>query len=238
MSLSKFAVLFLTTVLFGCSESNQENDHLAPLSPSDPSITTLDISNEITLIDSFDLRLKSDIENWFDLASMKEEIGFLEMGRNIPSNFRPKMDSGYYNYNFGAVGGLVLKRDIPVAIGFDKLREMTKKFISISTYKPWTTREEKYYDTNNEIIVGIETLINYERLGKMNFVGRSKSAIENSYGDPDTIKGSTVAYFVHNRVLILSYSEEKVEWFKCYLLNQESFENKDLPENIFQWNLN
>lgn len=238
MSLNKLYILILALLLVNCGQS--ENSHVidVPTIQLDTLKDSIDTIEEVIEIDSFQLRLENDLIDWFDLAQMKEEIGFLEMGTNIPEKYRPEMDSGYHNYNYGAVGGLTMKTDIPVKIGFQKLKEINQRFISISTYKPWSTPQEKYYENNNEIIIGVQTLINYERLGKMNFVDQTEKEIIAKYGEPELTKENSVAYFVAKRVLILSYSEGKVKWFKCYLLNEESYENKELPENIFHWNMN
>ena len=236
---NKVVVALIFFCLYSCAGSSDESETSTPtLYISDTSLTPAK-SNEaaVPVVDSAQLTLDNKLSIWFDLASMKEDIGFLEMGTSLPYKYIPKIDSTQHRYNYGAVGGLVLNRKIPVKMGFQKLKEFNKKFLSISTYKPWNTPEEKYYKVNNEIIVGFESIINYDRLGTYNLVGEMENSVFEKLGSPSARKKECNVYFGNGKALVLHFENQKVDWLKCYALSDSCFNNRLLPEEIYTWNL-
>lgn len=175
------------------------------------------------------------VNSEINLDEMKKEIGFLSMGWSISSSYLPELNEGHQQYNYGAVGGLIRKPQIKITPSAKELKAAAYKFISIITHKPWTTKEEKYYSTNNETIIGFETCVNYEHLNEFNLVGETEDDISAMYGLPDLIENDCFAYKEDQKVLVLHFNDEQVDWLKFYQLNNETFLNKDYPTDLFKW---
>lgn len=175
------------------------------------------------------------VNSEINLAEMKTEIGFLSMGWSIRSSYLPELNEGHQQYNYGAVGGLIRKPQINITPSAKELKAAAYKFISIITHKPWTTKEEKYYSTNNETIIGFETCVNYEHLNEFNLVGETEDDISAMYGLPDLIENDCFAYKEDQKVLVLHFNDEQVDWLKFYQLNNETFLSKDYPTDLFKW---
>ncbi len=175
------------------------------------------------------------VNSEINLAEMKSEIGFLSMGWSIKSSYLPELKEGHQQYNYGAVGSLIRKPQINIAPSAKELKSDASKFISIITYKPWTTQEEKYYSTNNEIIIGFETRVNYNQLNQFNLVGESEDQISDLYGLPDVIENDCYAFKEDQKVLVLHLSNNKIDWLKFYQLNEETFLSEEYPKGLFEW---
>lgn len=180
-------------------------------------------------------RLRTYLNSSINLTEMKNEIGFLSMGWSISSDYLPSLPEGQRQYNYGAVGGLILDPSIRISPKPIELKQSGEKFLSIITYKPWTTAKEKYYTTDNETIIGFETNVNYELLDSLNFVGLDIDSIQSQFGEPDTIIENSWLYKEDRKVLSLHVNDGFVDWMKFYELNDSIFSMDHYPKELHTW---
>lgn len=178
--------------------------------------------------------LVNHLDSLFDLPALKKEIGFLSMGTSLPARYLEKPDSGWTNYNYGAVAGLVLRGTAPFKMSREELQEKGR-FISISTFKPWSTPTERYYSNHNEIIVGFECNVFYESLGDVNFVGKTRKEITEMYGTPQLNEKDCLIYRADAHILSLHVNSDKINWVKYYRVNASTASSETVPKEFFTW---
>lgn len=230
-----FSTLLIFVFFSSCtpkSPDEQQNDSIVSIADSSE-----ELCDDPSFIEEQNQRaeLKSILNSVINLSEMKNEIGFLSMGWSISTDYLPVPEEGLKQYNYGAVGNLIKKPRIEIIPAANELRENPFKFISIITYKPWTSQEEKYYSTNNETIIGFETKVNYIHLNNLNFVGAEENEISELLGMPDLIQDHCYAYKEDQKVLVLHLENDIVDWVKFYHLNEDTFLNPVYPPSLFEW---
>jgi hypothetical protein len=187
--------------------------------------------------DSARMRLQEYFLNPCDLPRIKDNMDLLEMGNVLPKKYMHLKDSGLYNYNYGAVAGLIKNcstRDL-FHPGFESLSP-TERLISFSTYKPWKTQKDRDKNNDNEILVGIETIIGHPYLEPGDFIGIKSDSIVRRFGVADTSRQSCAVYLEQNHVLVLHEKNTRIDWFKMYWLHDTITKPEQLPEQLFRWN--
>ena len=232
-----FASLLLISFVLGCMQNSSEQvDEI--ISATDSTLVNSDniVAIENEPFDSARYRLKEYFQNPIDFYQVKREIDLLEMGTILPSEFMLPIDSGYHNYNYGAVKGLLRQ-----SRGFNKFHppveelDNNHRILSFSTYKPWATAKDRYLTTDNEILVGMEIYIGHPVFGKSDFVEKKWQEIEVMFGTPDSTINDCYIYFENQRVLVFNTLGNHVVWFKYYRLNDFVFAINDLPKSLFSW---
>lgn len=132
-------------------------------------------------------------------------------------------DSGTILYNYWAVEFLRTHPDYNYSLQF-------------ITRKPWTTKTERSYETDNEELIGIESIIAWDGLEQSNFVGQSAQELKQKFGYPQEEKKDCLIYVLQDKILILHLSKEKVNWFKYYWLSETLPEADQFPDYFFTWN--
>lgn len=215
--MSKSIYLHFFLILLGaqsCSSATEKSEEIE-INES-PLIDTTEMCFDPDFIEKDDKRseLIKVLNTEIDLSEMKKEVGFLSMGWSINKDFLPDCEADHKNYNYGAVGSLIKKRDAKMIPDAQTLKEAAYKFISIITHKPWTTEKEKYYSTDNEIVIGFESRVNYNHLNELNLVGDSEKEISEQFGIPDLVRDDCYAYKADQKVLVLHLENETVDWMK------------------------
>lgn len=121
------------------------------------------------------------------------------------------------------------------AIQLDSMN-LGERSLSFKVLKPWTEgTNEKYYSTDNEILVGIKSKIAWEALQNSNFVNHTTQQIEEKFGQPDTSLNSCLIYHLNDQLIIFKIGEEKVIWFKYIWMRTNLTSIDELPEQLFEW---
>ena len=146
------------------------------------------------------------------------------------------MDSTLHNYNYGAVGALLNygqgRRDFEPNL--DSLMDQGR-LVSFSTYKPWSTAQDKYYSADNELLVGIECMVRHPAMEPSNFVGTDVKDIQAQYGREWASRNNCLVYFENQKVLVLHRAGSTIDWFKYYWLNDGISQIDEMPEELFSW---
>ncbi|MBI3136918.1 MAG: hypothetical protein HYZ14_19740 [Bacteroidetes bacterium] len=123
----------------------------------------------------------------------------------------------YWNYAFDA-------KQVPVG-----------RSLIFATWKPWKTAKQRYYETDNETLVGIESRIKWDGLKRSNFVGLKMHSVQTRFGQPMHTRNDCALYYQEDKILILHQKGEKIDWFRYYWMNAK-IENPDsLSEALFVW---
>lgn len=230
-----FTTCAIGVLFFSCSDSGHE-EPVEEIPFSKDSTISEEILQDTLVIDSATLNLISLLDSPLNFSRVKEEFHLLEMGTILPKKYMRPIDSTLHNYNYGANAALLRygkgRQDFTPPL--DELQD-AGRLVSFSTYKPWGTAEEKYYETDNELLVGVESRINHPALEPLNFVGTKLIDIHHQFGQEWRIKGPCHLYFNKNKILVLHNSKGRIDWFKYYWLNSSIQKMNDLPDELFVW---
>jgi hypothetical protein len=120
------------------------------------------------------------------------------------------------------------------AVAFRKPEYPDMYSLSFATWKPWKTKLQRSYESDNETLVGIRCCVEWDELGPSNFVGMSIDSIKARFGEPHYRTQTTYTYFQDDQLLVLEAYPEKVKWFKYYWWH-EPVVIDSLPQAVFSW---
>ncbi|MCG8576490.1 MAG: hypothetical protein MI810_16510 [Flavobacteriales bacterium] len=226
---------FFLVLLISCSENTTE-DSSNSINLDSVETETDSLAIVVEEVDSNLIRLGVLLDNPLDFSKVKEDFRMLEMGRILPEEYMHPIDSNYHNYNYGAVAAIL--RQTPTRQQFQpSFEEMESmgRVVSFSTYKPWSSSTDKYYENDNEILVGFETAVSHPSLEPSNFVGKNKNIIESEYGTPHAQKDDCLIYFHQHKILVLHQGDEIIDWIKYYWLADHIESIDDLPLELYSW---
>ena len=217
-----FTLLVLIFV-FGCSEPQTASKEVKTKKKPIDNVTDSVIINQVPSKDSLDLYF----ENPIDFYALKKVTRMLNSGRfNIPKKqFHQLEDDRYIHFDFWAYEFDTRNRN-----------DGAGRSLCFRTLKPFSTPKERYYDTDNEIIVGIKSRVSYSALGASNFVSNDITDIESKFGKAHLDTNNCMVYFRNKKCLILHITEnEKIDWFKYLWLNSDVFTNEDYQQGLLSW---
>lgn len=112
----------------------------------------------------------------------------------------------------------------------------TERSLVFKVLKPWSKNSsDRYYSTDNEILVGMKSKIAWAGLGKSNFVGQSEKAIIEKFGEPNSNKNDCLIYSGNNKLLVLKIYNHEVLWFKYLWLKEVDETFIVLPDKVFEF---
>lgn len=216
----------LCGILFFISSCQFKNEGAIILPPKNDSLLTEKSDTVLALADP----LQDSLKLYFDFP-----VDFFELKKNTLH-----MHSGGSKYlekdrlHQSQQTGTILY--VYWAIEFIRENSWTDYSLQFVTWKPWTTPKEKYYETDNEELVGIESAVSWKGLGKSDFVGKTIGEIESKFGTGYELRNECLVYSHTDKILILSMKNEKVHWFKYYWLSESPNSLDDFPDYFFKWN--
>lgn len=92
------------------------------------------------------------------------------------------------------------------------------------------------YTTVKEALISIRAKVSHNSLGTINLVGKSRNEMEFLYGLPHFKRLQKEVYYHQNSFLILSYRDEKIEWFRYIRTNLTLEQAEELPIDYFEYN--
>jgi hypothetical protein len=108
--------------------------------------------------------------------------------------------------------------------------------LSFKVLKPWTEgTTERYYETDNEILIGIKSKISWFGLETCNFVGQTRNQVVERFGEPNSEEHSCLVYYRNDKLLILKLDSSKIVWFKYLWFNEDIHELLPLTEEAYKW---
>ncbi|TNE53968.1 MAG: hypothetical protein EP338_09420 [Bacteroidetes bacterium] len=107
--------------------------------------------------------------------------------------------------------------------------------LTFRTIKPFSSPRERYYETDNETLVGIKSRVVYPALGPSNFVGLQKEQILRRFGPPMIERGNYIGYFRGEQLLLFQLNEERIQWFKYFYLRDPVKEPTQIPKIFYKW---
>ena len=176
-----------------------------------------------------------NLQNYFadtlDFSAIKKELNTMHsMGGSIPAAQLPELRGGSVLYHYGAFRLLVddrLHRKIRHYAPFEPL-------IVFAVDKPWDSPKEKYYTTDNEILLGFKSLVKYDGLGSSDLVGKEIQEILEKFGEAHYEKKNCLIYRQEKEILVLKEERDKVKWLKRYTLRR-NIPTDSLNERLFHW---
>jgi hypothetical protein len=213
--------LAVTALFFSCNTSVSSVEIKLPEKDSVPFVSTQPMSN------SFADSLKIYFDFPVDFYALKKETMHMHSGssRDFKEEyFRAAPDSTFEFYAYWA-------------IEFDLKNDNGKeRSLLFATWKPWQTAKQKNYETDNEILVGIQSKLAWEGLRQSNFVGKKMSETEARFGEAH-VANENCRYYMHaGKILILHEKNDTVDWFKYFWLHESMTEPDSIPATFFTWN--
>lgn len=220
----KTGPILLPVLLMSCKESSESRTNK-------PQETAIEIVETDTLnLPAEEIGRPTDsltayFNNPVDFYALKKATTHMHSGGNlkIKNDFFHEVDDDrciYYDY---------------WAIQLDSMN-LGERSLSFKVLKPWTEgTKEKYYDTDNEILVGIKSKVAWKALQNSNFVSQSILQIKEKLGEPDTSLNSCLIYHLNEQLIIFKIDEEKVIWFKYIWMRTNLASINDLPDQLFEW---
>ena len=219
----KSKLLFILPLFaIGCTTQPNESDKSLEDSLIVSEVLTDTMKTEVKQVaDSLDLYF----DNPVDFFALKKQTEHMHTGTNIQlSNkyFYVVDEEKYEYYDYWAIEF------------FDKI-EGEGRPLCFKVLKPWGTWKDSEYASDNEILIGIKSMLNWKGLGSSNFVGMQKTQIINKFNQPDFVKDNCLIYTRNGKTLIFSIKNDKVEWFKYFWLRKPVESVDDLPGKCFKW---
>lgn len=207
-------------LFFACSNNNAVDEVKQEKTIED----TTQIESKVEPIyipDSLDLYL----ENPVDFYALKKKTKAMHSGGkvNLSSRYLHEIEDSisiYYDY---------------WAIEFIGLFANEQRPLCFKVIKPWSNPEERYYDNDNETLVGIQSCLEWYGLEQSNFVNLPDSVIVNRFGYPDTIVSDCYIYARNDKFLSLKIEGKRVKWFKYFWLNYSFKENSEIIHGFVNW---
>lgn len=170
--------------------------------------------------------LSAYFENPFDFYSLKQKTMHMHTGH------APEFKEEYF-----------LKTENPYdqfycywALEFDIKKDNSKKSLVFATWKPWASHDERDYENDNEILVGLRSKISWpEGLQRSDFVGQSVQEIKKRFGEPQQSEENCLLYFQNEKLLMFHQKNEKVDWFKFFVLDTNEVSLEKLPAEFFEF---
>ena len=226
MKQSKFvsmkpATVILLILLFGCKEKKDSvvKKKVIPNVKMALTEATKNHSDSSKVYDS----IAHFLDNPVDFYKLKKATRHMHSGGNMRlSNryFHSFDDDSYIYYDYWA-------------IEFDRTN---KRSLSFKVLKPWKKKSrDRYYSTDNEILVGIKSKIAWKGLNPSNFVGKSKAQLLNQLGEANFAKNQCLVYHRNDKFLVLKMKQNKVAWFKYFWLKKDVELMQELPDEIYYW---
>ncbi len=214
--------LYILFIVFMSCSGGKENNPQSPKHEKQDTLKDTKVKDETkNLRDS----VSSYLADPLDFYLLKKSTYAMHSGGNIrlnDSNFYSVNDKNYIYYNYWA-------------IEFVDFTEDEDKPLSFKVLKPWGTSEERYYQTDNEILVGIKSCISWDGLQNSNFVNLADTIILKRFGKPDLEQNDCLIYSENNRILSLKIQNNHVLWFKYFWLNKTIGSEKDIMPEITNW---
>lgn len=91
------------------------------------------------------------------------------------------------------------------------------------------------YTTVEEALISIKAKVSHYSLGTINLVGKSRNEIAFLYGLPHFQRLQKEVYYHQDSFLILSYKDEKIEWFHYIKTNLSLEQAHELPMDYFEY---
>ncbi|PLX08898.1 MAG: hypothetical protein C0596_03505 [Marinilabiliales bacterium] len=121
------------------------------------------------------------------------------------------------------------------AIEFLGMIENEQRPLCFKVIKPWSTPEDRYYGADNEILIGIQSCIEWSGLENSNFVNTPDSLIIKRFGQPDTTSSDCFIYSRDEKLLCLKIKGNRVIWFKYLWLNYSFGDNPEIVPELVNW---
>lgn len=210
----------LLIFLFGCMQDESNNLDVY----EDQSIITTQVDSSEYNAKDVDIVIDSIttfLNNPIDFYVVKDNVHMLNSSNFVLGNdfFHSVDDSSYIFYDYWAME-------------FDRNSDRS---LSFKVLKPWSSPKDRYYSTDNEILIGIKSKIPCDALKRSNFVGKSEDEIVKQLGKPNFVEKECLVYYRNDKILILKSNNQKVSWFK-YIWLEKDFESlNELPDELYQW---
>lgn len=215
-------IFFIAPLAWSCgADSETLPEHIILAEPS--LLAQADTVVEIS--DPFTDSLKAYFDFPLDFYKVKKEARDMLDGysKALKKETAHKIDDPdaifycYWNYEFDA-------KQIPVG-----------RSLTFATWKPWKTAKQRYYETDNETLVGIESRVAWNGLQGSDFVDLKTDSIRTRFGEPMAIRNDCMVYFLEDKILILHTSENKIDWFRYYWCDAIIEHPDSLSGDLFVW---
>ena len=218
----KSKLLFILTLfVISCNTQSNEPDNSEDTSLITENDTNVKVAEKESTVDSLNLYF----ENPVDFFALKKQTEHMHTGGTI------KLSNKY----FYAVDDKKYKYYDYWAIEFLNKIEGTGNPLCFKVLKPWDTWKASQYASDNEILIGIKSMLNWKGLGASNFVKMEKEEITNKFNQPDFVKNECLIYHRNGKILIFNMKNGKVRWFKYFWLREPVKNIDELPDKCFRW---
>ena len=217
----KFIIILLSGMILISCGTNNSSQHLVENNNYDEDV---DLEVDSVVEPMFDSVLFY-LDNPVDFSLLKKNTTGMHSGGNIRLEnkyFYPIEDSNSIFYDYWA-------------IEFCENFEDDGKPLCFKVIKPWGKPEDRYYEADNEILVGIKSRIEWDGLQQSNFVNQNVSVILNKFGQPDTTIRNCFIYHRDDKMLTLKIENERVEWFKYFWLQDTVSYKTMMHESWLNW---
>jgi hypothetical protein len=235
----QFLSCLVPAIIFSCSGSEKAD---AVISTND-AILTIPADTAKTKADPFADSLRLYFENPCDFYALKKNTEHMHSGGRIDLADKyfhtiNNPDAVLYHY---------------WAIEFRPPR-YAEYSLCFATWKPWKTAVQKYYETDNETLVGIHCKVEWDGLGNSNFVGMHIDSVKAKFGKPQATDdrysiywgtrapdeskdkvNTTIIYYQNDHLLVLHEENYHIVWFKYYWWHENIISIDAIPDHVFRW---
>ena len=219
----RFVPIITLIIFFGCNDAEPDTTY-EPLEVAD--IATDSIVDSVieldTVVDSISIYFANPVD-FYALKKAPDDHMLNGGAFLVPDScFHMVNDSSYVRYDYWVTK-------------FHNNENGRLRALSFMTLKPWATPQNKYYENDNEILVGIKSRVVWDWLGPSNFVELPLSTILEKFGEPDSRRNECVVYYRENKLLVLNIEYDQVAWFQYLWLKDPITDVSELPDECFKW---
>lgn len=216
----KTIIVIVLIFLFGCKQDESSN---FPVHHDQPIVTTQEDSLKFNVkgIHTESNAITKFLNKPIDFYAFKNNVHLLNSSNFVLGNdfFHKVDDSSYIFYDYWVIG----------------LDSTNDRSLSFKVLKPWSSPRDRYYSSNNELLIGIKSKIPCDALELSNFVGKSEDQIIKQLGNPNFVEKECLIYYQNDKLLILKSNHQKVSWFKYIWLEKDFELLNEIPDELYQW---
>lgn len=231
MAVFRFPLILLILFVWACGEKSNNDEKANELPIVSPHLDSTQRSKDTILTSESDKlivekrgRVIKLITNPLNLKLFKTYAGSANgrVKKQLPFYYKPDTVGTYYEYFWFHA----LRRK------FGENKSVDYLFIETYIYGDKIGQ----YTTVKEALISIRAKVSHNSLGTINLVGKSRNEMEFLYGLPHFKRLQKEVYYHQNSFLILSYRDEKIEWFRYIRTNLTLEQAEELPIDYFEYN--
>lgn len=226
----RFPLILLMLFVWACGKKDNIDEKSNGLTYVSSYLDSVQLSNDTTLvlepgksIAEKKGRISKLITNPINLKIFKTYAGSANgrVKNQLPFYYKPDTIGTYYEYFWFHA----LRRK------FGENKSVHYLFVETYIYGD----KVGHYTAVEETLISIKAKVSHYSLGSINLVGKSRNELEFLYGLPHFQYLKRDVYYHQNSFLILSYKDEKIDWFRYIKTNLSLEEADELPMNYFEY---